>query len=88
MIPQNATVDPHNTPHDFSIYELDSEHSRRGIDLNGIEDIIISEKLSCAIRREREFAQVGSETDSNRLVFFFSAESTDFRAKSAEIRSN
>ena len=39
--------------------------SRMAIDLDGIDEIIISEKLSRAIRKECEFALVDSETDSN-----------------------
>ncbi len=38
---------------------------RIAIDLDDIDDVIISEKLSRAIRGKCEFALVGSETDSN-----------------------
>ncbi len=43
----------------------ESEFSRRGIDLGGISDIIVSEKLSRVIKGECEFALIGSETHSN-----------------------
>ena len=48
-----------------TIYEEESEF--RSVDLDGINDIIISEKLSRAITKNYEFAAVGhgSETDLN-----------------------
>ena len=56
----------HDTPYDYPAREEMSEiPSRMAIDLDGIDEIIISEKLSRAIRKELEIAFVGSETDSN-----------------------
>jgi hypothetical protein len=56
----------HDTPFVYRIREEVSEiPGRISIDLDGMDDSIISEKLSRAIRGECEFALVGLETDSN-----------------------
>ncbi len=56
----------HDTPFDYPIREEVAEiPGRILIDLDGMDDIIISEKISRAIGGECEFALVGSETDSN-----------------------
>ena len=52
-------------PYNPTFYEEESEFSRRSIDLDGLNDIIILEKLCCAITKSCEFAVVGSETDAN-----------------------
>ena len=55
-----------DTPFDYPVREEVSEiPGRMSIDLDGLDDIIISEQLSRAFRGECEFALVGSETDSN-----------------------
>ncbi len=62
---QKCCVD-RDTPFDYPVREKVSEiPGRISIDLDGMYDIIISEKLSRALRGECEFALVGSETDSN-----------------------
>ena len=56
----------YDTPYDYPVREEVSEiPGRIAIDLDGIYDIIISEELSCAIKKKCESALVGSETDSN-----------------------
>ena len=48
-----------------TFYEVESVFACRSKDLDGLIDIIISEKLSREISKNYEFAAVGSETDSN-----------------------
>ncbi len=63
---QKCCVDQ-DTPFDYPVREEVSEiPGRISIDLDGMYDIIISEKLSRAIRGECEFALVGSETFKKR----------------------
>ncbi len=55
----------HSTQHDSTTYEEESELTRRGIDLFGMNEIIISTKLLRSIRGKCEFALVCSQMDSN-----------------------
>ena len=52
-------------PYIDTFYEVELEFSCRSVDLDGLNDIIISEKLSRAITKNYEFAAVGSVTVSN-----------------------
>ena len=52
-------------PYNPTFYEEESEFSRRSIDLDGLDGIILSEMLSRVITKDIEFAAVGSDADSN-----------------------
>ena len=63
--PSKCCVD-HDTPDDYPTFEVAALiPGRISIDLDGFNDIVISEKLSRAITKKCEHALVGSETDSN-----------------------
>ncbi len=55
----------YNTLYDSMVYEEEPEISRRAIDLDGIIDIVILERLSRAIRGECEFALAGQSRIKN-----------------------
>ncbi len=61
----------HDTPFNYPIREEVAEiPGRMSTNLDGMDDIIISEQLSRAIRGECEFALAGSEKDSNNEPVF------------------